>query len=562
MIDALWLTLALLAGPQGPPPPPPPPPPMPAPRDPSTMKKGTAVIKGHVFTSDGRPLRRASIRISGDDPRDALTATSGIEGEYEIRELPAGRFTVQATRSGYLPAQHGQRAFGEPGTPVSVANGATIEKIDITMSRAGVISGRVTDETGDAASGVDVRAMQMQFYLGRRQLVPIASFPLHATSDDTGQYRITGLPPGEYLVAARLRDTWMSDEKEPQMLSYAPTYFPGTADAADGRRVKVSSGQEVGAIDFPLVPLRAAKLSGTAVASDGAPLARGRIVLSQEIMGPSGGTMSFAGNAIIDEAGAWSIRDVSPGEYIIRANGTVGDRPTETAALPVTVSGADIEGLLVAADAGGIISGRVVTDTGDPLPSSASRPVVSTTPVSMITGITRPTPGQDDGVVGADGGFSRKSPSGSVVVRVSGLPRGWAIKSIDLGGRDHAGLPIDVRPGQPLSTLTTVVTNKLASLKGQVSDAGGTPAAAHVVLFPADPGRWLEAAGNQRTVRTDRDGTYTFDSIRAGDYFVVAVDTMETWQMNDPEFLSQQQPRATKITIAVEPSIVDLKVER
>ena len=134
MIDHLLLCLTLTAGVQGPPPPPPPP--MPAPRDPATVKKGTAVIKGHVLTAEGRPLRRAQIRVAGDDPRDALSTTSGLEGEYELRELPAGRYTVQATRVGYLRAQYGQREYGEPGIPIEVANGATVEKIDLTMMRA------------------------------------------------------------------------------------------------------------------------------------------------------------------------------------------------------------------------------------------------------------------------------------------------------------------------------------------------------------------------------------------------------------------------------------------
>jgi hypothetical protein len=202
-------------------------------RDPATVKKGTAVIKGHVFTAEGRPLRRAQIRATAGDSRDAVTTTTGLEGEYELRELPAGRYTAHATRSGYLPAQFGQRGYGEPGTPVEVANAATVEKIDFVLARAGVVSGRVSDETGDPAAGVDIRAMQLQFFRGRKRIVPVSTSVVHVTTDDTGQYRLTGLPPGEYFIAGRLRDTWMSDEKEPQMLSYASTYFPGTGRILD-----------------------------------------------------------------------------------------------------------------------------------------------------------------------------------------------------------------------------------------------------------------------------------------------------------------------------------------
>src|SRR5688572_24797897 len=216
LIEAACLVLAL-AVPQEPPPPPPPPPPMRAPRDPATVKKGTAVIKVHVFTPEGRPLRRAQIRAVAGDPRDAVTTTTGLEGEYELRELPAGRYIVHATRSGYLAAQHGQRGYGEPGAPVEVAAAAAVEKIDFVLSRAGVVGGRVTDETGEPAAGVDIRAMQLQHFRGRKRIVPVSTGMVHVLTDDTGQYRLTGLPPGEYLIAGRLRDTWMSDEKEPQM---------------------------------------------------------------------------------------------------------------------------------------------------------------------------------------------------------------------------------------------------------------------------------------------------------------------------------------------------------
>src|SRR5687768_9860343 len=123
----LHIAVAVLIGGafQDPPPPPPPRPPMPAPRDLPPDPRGTAVIKGHVVTADGRPLRRVQVRVSGGPLREGATATTGLEGEYEIPELPAGRYTIQATRSGYLPTSFGQRAYGEASTPVEIANGAT-----------------------------------------------------------------------------------------------------------------------------------------------------------------------------------------------------------------------------------------------------------------------------------------------------------------------------------------------------------------------------------------------------------------------------------------------------
>ena len=536
---------------------------MPVQRDPGTTKNGTAVITGHVRSADGRPLRRAQIRATSGDPREAVTTTTGLEGEYELTELPAGRYILEATRSGYLRVEYGAANFGERGTPIEVRAGSKVAKIDFLMPRAGVVSGRVTDETGEAVAGVDIRAMQMQFYRGRKRIVPVSTWPVHVDTDDSGQYRLTGLPPGEYFISGRLRESWMSDDKEPQMLSYAPTYFPGTSEISEARRVKITAGQEAGAIDFMLVPMRAASLSGTAGASNGNPLTRGRIVLSQEIMGPTGGSsFPMTGSGVINDDGTWRIRDVAPGEYLIRATGAAGDGPSEMGALPVTVSGADMEGLVISADPGGLIAGRIITDTGEPLPSSASRVRVAATSVSFSSDGVPRIPGQDDGVAGADGAFTRKSVSGPVVIRVFSLPPVWAVKSLRIGSRDYTGLPVDVPPGQTLGDVTIVVSSRLPSLSGHAAGDDGKSADATVVLFPVDPARWIEAAANQRMARPDRTGTYTFEMVRPGEYFVVALTAIEPWQMNDPEFLSTQRERATKITVGVEPVTLDLKVVR
>lgn len=175
----------------------------------------------------------------------------------------------------------------------------------------------------------------------------------------------------------------------------------------------------------------------------------------------------------------------------------------------------------------------------------------------------RPTPGKDDGVVGADGGFARRGPSGQVVLRVDGLPRGWVLKSVLIGGRDYAGLPIDLRPGQVLADVNVVVTNAFPTLTGRLLGAAEGPGRGTVLLFPTDPSRWLEAAANVRIARGDLSGTYRFESVRPGEYFVIALGRMQQWQMNDPSFLDEQRGRARRIAItASQPEPLDLKVVR
>jgi hypothetical protein len=528
-------------------------------RDNATEKRGTAVLKGQVKTADGRALRRAQISIRGAALPNGRAASTGLEGEFEIRELPAGRYTITASRSGFLSSQYGQRRNGDPGTPVEVADGATIESIDFALDRAGVISGRVTDETGEPVANALIYSLQSQFFRGRRQFVPIITGPVHASTDDMGLYRLTPVAPGEYVILAAFRETWVSDDTEKQTFGYAPTAFPGTANLSEAQRIKIVAGQEAAAIDFSLVPGRAVAISGTVIGLDGAPLGRANVGLTQEMMGPGGGSTFFIGSTEAAADGTFKLRNIAPGQYILRAAGSAGDRGSESASMNVTVVGTDIDGLTLRTDAGGLVAGRVVTDAGDALPSSTAR--VSTQSATFERS-NSPVPPAEDGLAGMDGRFIRRGPTGPAFVRIGGLPPGWALKRVQIGDREVTDLPVDIRPDGTLPNVTVVISNRLTAISGTVTDAQGRPADAPVVLFPADPAKWHEAAGSLRSVRPDQSGKYRFDSVRPGDYLIVAVEQMEPWQVNDPEFLTMLRDRATKVTMAEEAAARDLKVIR
>jgi carboxypeptidase family protein len=518
------------------------------PRDPATEKKGTASVKGRVTSSDsGRPLRRVQIRLSAPELTEPRSTSTNLQGAYEFADLPAGRYTISVSRNGYLSLQYGQRRPGEPPKPLQIADGQAVEKLDFTLPRSGVISGRLSDETGDAFAGVAVYAMQTQFFQGRRSLVPVG---MGIRSDDAGQYRIVGLSPGEYVVMASIRETWTTDGKEKQVFAYAPSYFPGTANAADATRVKVAVGQEVPAIDISLQPMRAATVSGTALASDGTPLSGGNISLSQEIVGPSGGSFMGIGGTTIGADGSWKLRDMPPGEFQLTARSASSrDRPTETAAMTLVVQGADMEGITLSADPGGTLTGRLVTDDGNALPASrgALRVMGQTTvPGRRSQGVPV---GDTNGVVGSAGDFTLKGVSGPSMVRVAPLPPGWAIKSIEVGDKDYVDTPLEITGGRQVDGARIVLSNRFPTLSGQITDEKGNAAEGTVLLFPGDASKWLEAAGTSRSARPDQSGHFKLESVRPGDYLAVALDYVQQWQVNDPEFLEELRDKATKVTL-------------
>src|SRR6266545_7776702 len=69
---------------------------------PRQPKTGTGRLRGRAVASDtGSPVRHAVIRISGPDI-GTKTAMTDAEGRYEFRDLPGGRFSLSASKAGYV----------------------------------------------------------------------------------------------------------------------------------------------------------------------------------------------------------------------------------------------------------------------------------------------------------------------------------------------------------------------------------------------------------------------------------------------------------------------------
>src|SRR5262245_5786587 len=303
-------------------------------------KKGTAVIKGRVVTADGaRPLRRVQISVSAPELGESRTVSTGTQGTFEIKELPAGRYSVSASRAGFLGLQYGQRRPGEAGRPLQLADGQTVDRVDFALPRMSVISGRVTDEIGEPLAGVSVFPMQARYFRGRKRMVPVGGM---VRTDDTGEYRLIGLTPGDYYVMGTTRDTWTVEGNEKERVGFGPTYFSGTLIVSNAQAVKLTLGREVSGIDFGMVPGRVATISGTAMSSSGAPLGGESINLSQEFAGPNmSSSFGFSGGKV-NADGTFTIKDIAPGDYKLTIR-TAGDkdRLIEGATATVSVLGAD-----------------------------------------------------------------------------------------------------------------------------------------------------------------------------------------------------------------------------
>ena len=120
-------------------------------------------------------------------------------GRYTITELPAGKISVASNKVNYVRANYGQTRVLGPGTPVDLANGQVLDGINFALQRTGVIAGRILDEVGDPVADVQVMPGRYVYFNGERRLQNAGA---SASTDDLGEYRVFGIPPGTYVVSA------------------------------------------------------------------------------------------------------------------------------------------------------------------------------------------------------------------------------------------------------------------------------------------------------------------------------------------------------------------------
>src|SRR5204863_131204 len=108
---------------------------------------------------------------------------------------------------------------------------------------------------------------------------PVRQVRVRAT-DDAGEFRLFGVDPGDYYLGATYRYAGMPEVAGNQP-DYAPTHFPGTGNLVEAQRLRVEAGTVMTGIDLTLVPVRAVRVSGVAIAASGRPMTSGAVVFTQ-----------------------------------------------------------------------------------------------------------------------------------------------------------------------------------------------------------------------------------------------------------------------------------------
>ena len=512
--------------------------------------RGTSIMRGQIIAADtGAPIRRAQVRISSPEVRESRVATTDQQGRFEIKELPAGRYTMTASKGGFVSLQYGQRRPSESGTPIELGDSQSMDKLVIALPRGSVLGGRITDEFGEPMANAFVTAFRYAYAGGVRRMTP-AGQNARDTTDDQGHFRLFGLPPGDYYVSATLRGAGpeVTDPMgEPS--GYASTYFPGTSNPAEATRITLGVAQENTGVNFGLIATRLVRVSGQVLMSDGAAASAGMVMaIPASATGRPNVVMQQGGSGgRIDGNGTFRLANVAPGRYVIQARAG-GGRDFELAKLDLSVGTEDVEGLTLVTAAGAIVSGSVISDTGEPFDFRAPQLQVgvrAASPDSAGLG-----PGMASSRIGDDWSFTLRNINEPVLIRAQ-PPQGWAMKGVFINGQDVTDTPTEFPPGQAVSGMQIVLTKKITTLSGQVTDAKGNPVLdATVVAFPGDEKLWTFQSRFIKAARPDQEGKYRVTGLPGpGDYLVVALQGLEDGQAGDPEFLASIKELATKVEL-------------
>ncbi|HWO00035.1 MAG TPA: carboxypeptidase-like regulatory domain-containing protein [Blastocatellia bacterium] len=527
-------------------------------------------IKGRVVGESNRPIIGASIVAApinlASNPQTMMfsllrSIRSDAEGKFEVTGLPPGVYTIFAASPGYVLSESDASMFHRPG-----------ETVTLTLVKGGVITGRVTNSSSEPVIAASVRAIRIRGIdnkperASRGRVAELAGDSLTTilggfTTDDRGIYRIYGLTPGYYQIAAGGRGGRGFAGAESAYASDAPTYFPSSTIDTAGE-VTVRAGDEATGIDIRYRDLSGHSISGRVLKSGTSGPAAYSIVLTRtnsEIVEattfvPDSTEKGFVLDAVLD------------GEYSVTAMGygpTVGALgvPSASVSRPwrVTVNGGDVTGVELSLEPLASIAGRAVIEplrdatlnTGcksDRLPSLEE--IVISAPAEI-----KPKP--EDQVLTFFSAFKETTPSEKGEFTLGFLRAGahrlalqlpsevLYIKSAILPAASTNAKPVDVakngvalKSGDKIIGLVVTLIEGAAGLRGKVVTGEENKPRSQkmrVHLVPAEPEAVDEVL---RYFEADvaPDGSFSLINLAPGKYWLVARETSE--QEVDPKPLA------------------------
>ncbi|HEU0143106.1 MAG TPA: carboxypeptidase-like regulatory domain-containing protein [Bryobacteraceae bacterium] len=539
------------------------PPPIPTDRPgPRSAGKG-ATLEGRTENDNGATLPHVMLTLRGGGAGQMFkyTARSDAQGRFVFEQVEPGQYTLTAEKPGFVRQSAGGRRGGGSTVSLTASEDTPIKDIVLRLVPQGVISGRVTDENGEPVERVSVLALQWRYLDGKRLLRPATG----AITDDLGAYRIRGLAPGSYYIAARsdqlLRagvfvqygDAPAASVPEGREEAHQTTYYPGSIDPAGASPLLVAPGADLGSIDIRFLKAPVFRVRGEVIDDvTGRPVADFWVSLTP-VSPVNVISMSSVGGPRIS-GGKFEVLAVSPGAYYLIAYVT-GPGETRYARQPVFVTDQNVTDLRIHIPRVVEVSGSVRLEpsggqASEQSPSSQQKPTSPDAVRIYLQPVEGFGVGETPVASAAAGGrfVMRGVVPDKYRVAVTGLPAGSYLKSILVAGQERPDGSADIAGSAPIEI---VLASGAAQLTGSVTDSEGKPASdVELTLFPESPER-QRRRDLFRVTTSDQDGQFRFTDVAPGDYKVLAWQNLEAGAIQDPEFRRQFEAKAKSVSLGV-----------
>lgn len=491
------------------------------------QERGT--ISGRVVSESGKPVVNLTVTLSGSGGISRGTTTN-TEGHFRFNGLPDRTYSVlPAPAQGYIskppPVEERGRRY-RPG-----------DTITLTMVKGGVITGRVTDPEGNPVISIPISLIRVRDGEGNKQNVQVSGIGLARTTDDRGVYRIYGLQPGSYLVAANPNSTTGMSQFSPYV-GQTPTYYPSTTrDSAS--EVKVDYGTEATGIDIRFRAEAGRTISGKVIGSSLTISNAANVSLANAATDAH--VVNDLARPVAGQHG-FSLPGISDGDYILTATLYKSDTEEFFVSVPrhVTVKGADLTGQVLSLIPMAMITGKVVVEKSptvcDAWLATSLNDVSLTMRRAEPTGdlfVTLSRFAFRGATADEKGEFKLNNLTpGLHRLRASSRNENWFVKSIHAtpSGLNRSSIVADLvrngvmlKPGERLTGVTIAVSDGAAGISGKLAAAregDKLPQRVRVHLVPAE----LTATNDllRHYELTTTTGIFGFANVTPGKYWLLA----------------------------------------
>lgn len=447
------------------------------PTNPKTPDETGNSISGRVMTL-GKGLGGATVTLwhqSLAEPTSsnfAGSAQTDIEGNYRLAKIPRGSYFIRASAPGYV---NGSENNPFALKAINLGVGETLSRIDLDVTRGGVITGKVTNTEGQPL-------IEQTITLIPQPTRPDLSTPAYASNirtDDRGVYRIFGIPPGKYKVAAGPALPVL--ESFIGRVAYPRSFYPDVAEEAKAAVIEVTSGIEVSDVDIKLAaPPKMFSVSGRVFDGEtGQPIAN--ISFSVEVYSGDKRVGGFGPRDLSNSKGEFTLRSLPAGTYVISApRRGLSLQPITTENTQLNVYGdaarvevvdKDVSGIEIRTARAGSVSGNIVIE------GTNDKALLARVPQMRLMVFSLP---KRSGM--GSSGIGAINPDGSFTV--TGLRPGsirFSFLSPPTGGplpirfirteRDGVKLPqeVELNAGEEIERLQLVFAYATGSIHGSVS---------------------------------------------------------------------------------------------